>query len=93
MTATRKNIRACNVLYNSSYYDVLLAVDELDEVDDALQEWATNRFGVSNPLDLPTALIYNKDITEIITSLDIDSYAYLSGLGVSEFEMKIFMSD
>ncbi len=73
--ATRKNVRVCNVLYDGAYYDVLVAVDNLDQVHDILQEWALQEF--SDTLDLPEALIYNKDITEVITTLDIDNFAYI----------------
>lgn len=75
MAVSRKNVRVCEVKYLTGYYDVLLAVDDLDEVDEILQEWAIDKWGVA--LNLPEALIYNKDITEVITSLDIDNFAYI----------------
>jgi hypothetical protein len=40
-----------------------------------LQEWALDKFGVA--LSLPTALILNKDATEIFRTIAPDSYAYL----------------
>lgn len=75
MTISRKNLRYCQVTYLSRLYDVLVAVSTLDEVDNILQEWALNKFGVA--LDLPTACLINKDITEVLTSVAIDNYAYL----------------
>lgn len=75
MAMTRKNVRVCEVKYLTAYYDVILAVDDLDEVNDILQEWALWKWGVT--LDLPEALIYNKDITEVLTSVDTDSFAYV----------------
>ena len=77
MTISRKNLRYCQVVYNSRYYDVMVAVSTLDEVDNILQEWALNKFGAGVTLDLPSALILNKDATEVLTSLTVDSYAYL----------------
>jgi hypothetical protein len=77
MAVSRKNVRVCQVKYLTAYYDLLLAVDTLDEVDGILQEWALDKWGVA--LSLPEALIYNKDITEVITSLDIDNFAYEAG--------------
>jgi len=75
MTISRKNLRYCQVKYLTAYYDVLVAVSTLDEVDNVLQEWALNKWGVA--LDLPTACLINKDITEVLTSVAIDNYAYL----------------
>jgi len=75
MTISRKNLRYCQVTYLSKLYDVLVAVSTLDEVDNVLQEWALNKWGVV--LDLPTACLINKDITEVLTSVAIDNYAYL----------------
>ena len=75
--ATRKNLRVCQVLYSTAYYDVIVAVDNLDQVNDILQEWALSKF--NDTLDLPEALIYNKDITEVITALGVDSFSYIQG--------------
>ena len=75
MAMTRKNVRVCQVKYLTAYYDVILAVDDLDEVNDILQEWALWKWGVV--LDLPEALIYNKDITEVLTSVTTDNFAYV----------------
>jgi len=75
MTVNRLNIRACQVLYLAKTYDVLIGIYHDDELDNALQEWALNKWGVA--LSLPAALVYNKDVTEVLTSMAIDSYAYL----------------
>ena len=79
MAAERKNLRVCQVLYDSKYYDVIIGVDDLDDIDDILQAWAADEF--TDTLDLPEALIYCKDITEVITSLNIDSFVYLPAVG------------
>ena len=75
MAVNKKNLRYCQVLYDGTYYDLMIAVTDLDETDQILQDWALNKFEVE--LDLPSALILNKDATEIITALDIDSYVYI----------------
>ena len=75
MALSRKNLRYCQILKSSKYYDVLIAVDTLDQVDNALQEWAIDKFG--EELNLPTALIQNRDITDVLTSVSIDNYCYL----------------
>lgn len=75
MAINKMNIRACQVLYLAKAYDVLIALYADDELDNALQEWAINKWGVA--LNLPSALVYNKDITEVLTSMSIDSFAYL----------------
>jgi len=75
MAVNKKNLRVCQVTYLSKLYDVIVAVATLDEIDNILQEWALSKWNVA--LDLPSALVYNKDITEILTSVDTDSYAYL----------------
>ena len=77
MAVNRKNVRVCEVTYLSKTYDVIVAVASLDEVDNILQEWAINKFGVTAVLDLPSALIYNKDISEVLTTLDTDEFVYL----------------
>jgi len=80
--ANRKNLRVCqvkhtNVAGTTTYYDVIIAVYDLDEVDGILQDWAVDTIGAGTVLDLPAALVYNKDISEFLTTLDIDDYAYL----------------
>jgi hypothetical protein len=74
MSINRKNLRYCEVLYNNKHYDVMIAVSDLDDVNNILQEWSLDTFG--EVLDLPEALVQNKDATEIITR-DIDSFVYL----------------
>lgn len=88
MSVTRKNLRVCEVLYNSRYYDVLIAVDTLDEVDNILQDWALDKWGVE--LDLPEALVYNKDITEVLTSVSIDNFAYIQSAVSAYMDMPRF---
>lgn len=75
MASERKNVRVCQVLHDSVYYDILVAVDDLDEVDEILQDWALDNLG--EVLNLPEELVYCKDITEVITSLNIDNFAYI----------------
>jgi len=75
MATNPKNLRVCQVEHESEVYDILVAVDTLDDVNDILQDWALEN--LEELLDLPTELVYCKDITEVITDLDIDSYAYL----------------
>lgn len=76
MALTYKNLRVCRVLSGTTEYDLIVGVDDLDEIDDILQEWALSE--LSTTLSLPEALLYCKDITEVITSLDIDNFAYVS---------------
>ena len=76
--SNKKNLRVCQVKYLTAYYEVIIACTDLDEVDGILQDWAQDTFSAS--LDLPAALIYNKDISEVITSLTIDEYVYLQSL-------------
>lgn len=88
-TAKRKNLRVCQVCYDSHYYDVIVGVNNLDELDDILTDWAKQEFGVMTgsmtdpilpvPLDLPASLVYCKNISEVITTLDIDNYGYVTG--------------
>jgi hypothetical protein len=75
MAVSKRNLRYCEILHESTYYDVLIGVDTLDEVDGILQDWALAELGEA--LDLPTELTQNKDITEILTTLNVDNYVYL----------------
>ena len=75
MAVNKKNLRYCQVLYLGTYYDIFVAVTDLDEIDQILQDWALNKFNVE--LDLPAALILNKAITEVVTALDVDEYVYI----------------
>lgn len=77
MAVNRKNLRYCQVTYLNKLYDVIVAIASLDEIDNILQEWAINKFGSTAVLDLPSALVLNKDITEVLTTLDVDGYTYL----------------
>ncbi len=83
--ATKKNLRYCQVEYNNRTYDVMVAVTDLDEVNDALQEWALEKLGAT--LDLPTKLLINKDAVEALTSFAVDSYVYLKGPSRSYMDM------
>ena len=75
MAVNKKNLRYCQVLYDGTYYDIMVAVNDLDELDQILQDWALNEFNVE--LDLPAALILNKAASEVLTALDIDEYVYI----------------
>lgn len=76
--ATYRNLRYCEVLHNSVYYDVMVGVNNLDEVNDVLQEWALANASIGEALDLPEALIKNTDAKEInLTSKSLDSFVYV----------------
>lgn len=85
MAVNKRNLRYCQVLYLGKYYDVMIAVAGLDEVDNILQEWAVNKF--STTLDLPSALIQNKDATEILKTIASDGFAYLQSPVASYMDM------
>ena len=74
--ATFRNLRYCEVLHDGTYYDVMVGVSDLDEVNDILQEWALLILGES--LDLPSALIKNTEAKEInVSSKSVDTYVYI----------------
>ena len=75
--ATYKNLRFCEVLHGGTYYDVLVGVSNLDEVNDILQEWALTSNGPGEALNLPQELIKNQDITDILTSKDVNNFVYV----------------
>ena len=75
MAVNRKNLRYCQVLHDEITYDVIVAVANLDEVDNILQDWALDVIGEA--LDLPTELVLNKELKEILTTLDVDKYVYV----------------
>jgi hypothetical protein len=75
--ATAKNIRYCQILHDEEYYDVLVGLTDLDELDDVLQEWALANTDIGEELTLPAELIQNKDISELLTNLDLDNYVYV----------------
>ena len=85
MSTLKKNLRVCQVLHATKYYDIIVAVDTLDEIDNILQDWALEN--LDELLDLPEDLVYNKDITEVITTLDIDNFAYLQSAVSSYMDM------
>lgn len=76
--ATYRNLRYCEVLHDSVYYDVMVAVNDLDEVNDILQEWALTSNGPGELLNLPEELIKNTDAKEInLTSKTLNSFVYV----------------
>ena len=76
--ATYRNLRYCEVLHDSTYYDVMLAVNNLDEVNDILQEWALTSDGPGEALNLPEELIKNQDASEInISAKSINKFVYV----------------
>ena len=75
--STYRNLRYCEVLHDSVYYDVMVGVNDLDEVNDVLQEWALANSSIGEALDLPAALTKNLDITEVLTAKDIDNFVYV----------------
>ena len=83
--ATFRNLRYCQVLHDSTYYDVLVGVNTLDEVNDILQEWALTSDGPGEALDLPTELVQNvnaETINLITKTLDENVYVKSSTLGI-----------
>jgi hypothetical protein len=78
--ATYKNLRYCKVVHSSTTYDVMLAVTDLDEVNDILQEWALTSNGPGELLNLPEELVENIDAKEInLISKNINSFVYVKG--------------
>lgn len=69
------NLRFCTIIHDSKTYDVAVVVSALDDLDGILQEWAIATIGET--LNLPEELVENKDATEVVSSLDVDSFAYL----------------
>lgn len=83
--STSRNLRYCEVLHSGTYYDVMIGVSNLDEVNDILQEWALAHASIGEALDLPEALIKNQDAREVnISAKNIDEFVYIksSVLGV-----------
>jgi len=84
--ATGRNLRYCEVLHDSTYYDVIIAVNNLDEVNDVLQEWALANTSIGEALDLPEALIVNTEAKDInLAAKSIDSFVYVKS-AVSAYE-------
>lgn len=87
--ATFRNLRYCKVTHvtsagASTSYDVLVGVNDLDEVNDILQEWALTDDGPGEALDLPTELIENQNaekVNLIAKTLDENVYVKSSSLG------------
>jgi hypothetical protein len=83
--ATFRNLRYCQVLHESVYYDVLVGVNNLDEVNDILNEWALTSNGPGEAIDLPTELIQNvnaETVNLISKTLDENVYVKSSTLGL-----------
>jgi hypothetical protein len=83
--ATFRNLRYCQVFHSSIYYDVLVGVNNLDEVNDVLQEWALTSNGPGEALDLPTELIINQNaeaVNLITKTLDENVYVKSATLGL-----------
>lgn len=76
--ATYRNLRYCQVLHESVYYDVIVGVNDLDEVNDVLQEWALTSNGPGEALDLPTELIINQNAENVnLISKTLDENVYV----------------
>jgi hypothetical protein len=76
--ATGLNLRYCQVLHGSTYYDIMIAVTDLDQVNDILQEWALTDSGPGEALTLPAELIINTEAKDInLISKDIDTSVYI----------------
>lgn len=83
--ATYRNLRYCQVLHATIYYDVIVGVNNLDEVNDVLQEWALTTNGPGEALDLPTELVINQNaegVNLISKTLDENVYVKSSILGL-----------
>ena len=76
--AVYRNLRYCKVVHSSTTYDVMVAVTNLDEVNDILQEWALTTNGPGEALSLPEELIENTDAKEInLIAKNINSFVYV----------------
>ncbi len=83
--ATFRNLRYCQVLHDSVTYDVMVGVNNLDEVNDVLNEWALTSNGPGEAIDLPTELVINQNaenVNLISKSLDENVYVKSSTLGL-----------
>jgi len=72
---TTLNLRYCEVLHEGTYYDVIIGVATLDEVNDVLQDWALAEIGEA--LTLPDELTKNQNLSDVFTSKDIDVNVYI----------------
>lgn len=84
-TITNKNVRICEVVYDSDTYHFAVGVNSLDEINDIVEDWALEKFGIlsggetvlSPALDLPSALVYTKTLSDVITTIsDIEDDIY-----------------
>jgi hypothetical protein len=74
-STTIKNLRYCEVLHAGIYHDVMIGVADLDNVDTALQTWALAELG--EYLDLPSELIKNQNLNDLLTSKEINTSVYV----------------
>lgn len=89
--ATYRNLRYCEILHDSNYYDVMIGVNNLDEVNDVLQEWALAKTEIGEALDLPEALIKNIDAKEINLSTKLlDNFVYVKSAVSAYMDMPGF---
>lgn len=58
-----KNLRTCCINYNNENYYLKIAINDLDDINEILNAWSLDKFGVL--LDLPTALILNVNVSEV----------------------------
>lgn len=79
-----KNLKLCKVFAEENSFDIFVALNSLDDLDDALQSWAVQEFGPAYILDLPTALLYHRDVSELLPKLKLDNriYEVESGQGI-----------
>lgn len=85
MATNERTLYFCNILHDGTYYDVAVAVSDLDEMDQILQDWALDVIGEA--LTLPDDLVYAKTMSEIVTSLDTGNVVYLESAESSYMEM------
>ncbi len=89
--ATYRNLRYCEVLHDGTYYDVMVAVNNLDEVNDILQEWALANSDIGTTLDLPEALVQTDDAKNInLITKDIDSFVYVKSASTGYMDAPYF---
>ena len=78
MSVNTKSLKVCRVEYSSTEYDIICAVDSLDDINDIIQDWAVETLGTV--IDLPNDLVYTKDITDtsvVLSALTLDGNVYL----------------
>jgi hypothetical protein len=58
----RKNLRYCKILNNDVSYEIYIAINDLDEVDEILEAWALEQ-GIT--LNLPSDLVSNEHVDDV----------------------------